>query len=76
MFLGNVWSCLKEVMTPDVFDGEYRVALLPMQENQASSRGEGEFSWFLELRWEPGVFSQVTMGMFLKHSCIRIFASS
>ena len=41
-----------------MFDGEYRVALLPMQENQASSRGEGEFSWFSRVAvgtW--GVFS-------------------
>ena len=62
MFSVNVCSCLKEVKPPDVFDGEYGVALLPVQENRASSRGEREVSWFylscgrilgfpLKLRW-------------------------
>ena len=46
VFSGNGWSCIKEVMPPDMFDGEYGVALLPVQENQASSRGKGEGSWF------------------------------
>ena len=50
------------MMRPDVFEEEYGVALLPMQENQSSSCGDGEVSWFfsscgrrlgfpLELRW-------------------------
>ena len=46
VFLVNVWSCLKEVMSPDVFDGEYGGARLPMKENRASSCSEGEGSWF------------------------------
>ena len=29
-----------------MFDGEYRNALHAMQQNQSSSRGEGEVSWF------------------------------
>ena len=64
-------------MPPDLFDGEYGVALLPMQENQASSPDEGEISCFfsscggnlgfpLELQWgcslNTRVFS-VTSGL-------------
>ena len=37
VFLGNLWSCLKEVKPPVVFDGEHRMALEPMQGNRASS---------------------------------------
>ena len=29
-----------------MFDGEHGIALHTMQENRASSQGEGEFSWF------------------------------
>ena len=46
VFFGSGCICLKEVMPPDLFDGEYGVALLPVQENQASSPDEGEISWF------------------------------
>ena len=37
MFLGKLWSLLKEVKPPVIFDGEDRMALEPKQENQASS---------------------------------------
>ena len=29
----------------------------------------GHLMVYLELRWEPGVSSRVTTGMFFKHSC-------
>ena len=38
MFLGNIWSCLKEVKPLVVFDGECRMALEPRQGNTASSQ--------------------------------------
>ena len=38
---GNLWSCLKEVKTPVIFDGDCGMALEPMQVIWASSRGEG-----------------------------------
>ena len=40
--LGNLWSCLKEVKPPVVFDGERSMSLEPMQGIWASSRSEGE----------------------------------
>ena len=51
MCLGNLWSCLKEVKPPVMFDGEYGMSLEPMQWIWASSRGEGgNLMVFLELR--------------------------
>ena len=38
MFSGNLWTCLKEVKLLVVFDGEFRMALVPIQGNRASSR--------------------------------------
>ena len=70
VFLGTLWSSIKEVKPPFVFDVEHRIALEAMQGNRASSRGEGgNLMVFLELRWEPGVSSRVMTGMFFKHSC-------
>ena len=67
---GNLWSCLKEVKFPVVFDREWWVALEPIQGMWPSSRGEGGYLMvFLELRWAPGISSRVTTGMFFKHSC-------
>ena len=54
-----------------MFNEEQGIALCTMQGNQASSHGEEEFSWFfLELQWERGVYSQVTMGMALQELCL------
>ena len=54
-----------------MFDREHSIALQAMQGNQASSRGEGVVSFFfLELRWEPGVYSRVMAGMNLQSSCL------
>ena len=69
MFLGTLWSSIKEVKPPFVFHMEHRIALVAMQGNQASSHGEvGNLMGFLELQWEPRVSSRVKTGMFLKHS--------
>ena len=46
VFLGTLWSDIKEVKAPFLFDEEYRIALHAMQGNLASSRGEGQVSWF------------------------------
>ena len=46
VFLGTLWSSIKEVKTPFMFDGEHRIALHAMQGNRASFHGEGEVSWF------------------------------
>ena len=44
VFLGTLWSSIKQVKAPYMFDGEHRNALHAMQGNRASSRGEGEVS--------------------------------
>ena len=46
VFLETLWGSIKQVKAPYLFDGEYGIALHEMQENQASSHGEGEVSWF------------------------------
>ena len=47
---GNLWSCLKEVKPPVVFDGEQWMDMEPMQGIWASSGGEGRcLMVFLEL---------------------------
>ena len=46
MFLGTLWSYIKQIKTPYLIDREHEIALHAMQGNRASSRGEGEVSWF------------------------------
>ena len=45
VFLGTLWSSIKQIEVPYVFDWENEIALHTMQENRASSCSEGEFSW-------------------------------
>ena len=45
VFLGTLWSSVKQIEAPYIFDWENRIALHAMQWNQASSPGEGEVSW-------------------------------
>ena len=47
VFLGTLWSSINEGKAPFVFDSEHGIALLVMQGICASSRGEGEVSWFI-----------------------------
>ena len=42
MLLGNLWSSIKQIEAPYVFDWENAIALETMQGNRASSRGEGK----------------------------------
>ena len=46
VFVGTLLSSIKQVTASYVFDEEHGIALHSMQVNQASSRGEGEVSWF------------------------------
>ena len=46
VFLGTLWSSIKQVKAPYVFDGEHRISLHAMQGNHASSCSAGEVSWF------------------------------
>ena len=46
------------------------MSLEPMQGILASSHGDGGYLMvFLELQWDPGVFSRVMVGMYFKHLC-------
>ena len=46
VLLETLWSAIKEVKAPLVFDVEYGIALHAIQGNRASSLSEGEVSWF------------------------------
>ena len=62
--LGTLWSSIKQIEAPYMFDWENAIALDTMQGNRASSPREGEsLMGFLELRHEYGVYSRVTAGM-------------
>ena len=45
MLLGTLWSSIKQIEAPYVFDWENAIVLDTMQGNQASSRREGKVSW-------------------------------
>ena len=42
----TLWSSVKQIKAPYVFNWEHGIALHAMQGNRASSLGEGEVSWF------------------------------
>ena len=46
VFLATLWSSIKQINPPSMFDWEHRIALHAMQGNRASSLGEGKVSWF------------------------------
>ena len=46
VFLGNLWSSIKEVKPPFMFDVEHGIALEAMQGNQALSCIEDGILWF------------------------------
>ena len=57
VFLGTLWCSIKKIEAPYVFDSENGIALHAMQGNRASFPSEGDVSYDVELRQEPGVFS-------------------
>ena len=46
VFLGTLWSAIKEIKAPFVFGVEHRIALHAVQGNRASFCGGEEISWF------------------------------
>ena len=46
VFLGTLWSSIKQITAPYVFYGEHGIPLHAVQGNRASSPGEGDVSWF------------------------------
>ena len=49
VFLGTLFSSIKQIKVPYVFDGEHGIAQHAMQGNRASGQGEGEVSWFSQV---------------------------
>ena len=45
VLLGTLWSSIKQIKAPSVFDWENAIALDTMQGNRASSHDEGVVSW-------------------------------
>ena len=46
MFWGTLFSSIMQMKVPYLFYWEHGTALQAMQGNRASTRGEGEVSWF------------------------------
>ena len=74
VFLGTLFSSIKQIKFPYVFDGEPRSALHAMQGNRASSSSEEEVSWIfssyggnlqyiLELQWGISFIARVCSAM-------------
>ena len=58
VLLGTLWSSIKQIEAPYVFDWENAIALDTMQRNRASSRGERKVSWvFSSYGRNWGIFS-------------------
>ena len=72
VLLGTLWSSIKQIEAPYVFDWENAIAMDTMQGNRASSRREESLMSFLELRQEPGLYSRVTAGMSIRNSSLFI----
>ena len=72
MFLGTLWSSIKQIKASYMFDGEHGMALHAIQGNWASSHGEGEDSWFFPSCNEPVVYSPVTLAMGIQNSYLFI----
>ena len=63
MLLGTLWSSIKQIEAPYVFDWENAIALDRMQANRASSRGEGKvFCVFLSCGKKVGFILELWRG--------------
>ena len=71
VFLGTLWSSVKQIKAPYVFHWEYRIVLHTMQGKLGLiSQGGGSLMVFPELRREPGVYSPVTERMAIQNWCL------
>ena len=58
LFLGTLWSSIKQIKAPYLFDWEHGIALHAVQGIWASCHGESEISWYSRVaarKW--GIFS-------------------
>ena len=49
VFFGTLFSSIKKIKVPNVFDGEHGTSQHAMQGNWASAQSEGEVSWFSQV---------------------------
>ena len=70
VFLGTLFSFIKEIKVPYVFYGEHDTALQAMQGNRALSLGKGRAHVFPRVGTEPGIHCQVMTGIANQNSCL------
>ena len=64
---------MKQIKAPYMFDWEYGIWNCSARNAGKSgliSRRGGSLMVFLELQWEPGLYSRVMVGMALQNSCL------
>ena len=49
VFLGTLFSPIKQIKVPSMFDGEHGTAQHALEGNRASAQGEGEVPWFSQV---------------------------
>ena len=49
MIMRTLWSSIKQIKAPYIFDGEHGIALHAMLGNRATSHSEGEVSWIVSI---------------------------
>ena len=72
VLLGTLWSSIKQIEAPYLFDWENAIALHAMPGNRASSRGEGDVSWVFSSCGRNLGLSRVTVGMSIRNSSLFI----
>ena len=73
VLLGTLLSSIKQIEAPYVFEWEKAIALDTMQtESGLILQGGESLMGFLDLRPEPGLYSRVTGGMFIRNSSLFI----
>ena len=68
VFLGILFTSIREIEVPYIFDWEHGTPQHEMQGNRASSCGEGEVSWVFSSCGRHVVYSRVTAGMAIWNS--------
>ena len=68
VFLGTLWSSVKHIKAPYVFDWEHGLLCTQCRESGLISQQGGSLMVFFELRREPGVHYRVTAGMAIENS--------
>ena len=69
-FWGTLFTSVKQIKAPYLFDWEQGIALHAMQRNRASSQRAGSLMVFLEVQREAGYASRVPAGVDVKIFCL------